>query len=328
MPPVTTQSIRQEQDYFFKSVLAEFSKTFGSPSTKHPNVRCVSKTALVRELVELRNRLAIPGFKDISGKAILDSLAQSGLIHPVPLIDPNNSQPIEKFFSVGLNEASHELDPIELLQAIVTKGVMCYFTAVYFHDLSTQIPTHHHIARVTDTLLAPRKPPADTLVHHAPARRTTRKRDPLGERQFLYQGVPYYITTRDRRRVPGIQERYFTNKTIFSVTTYEQTLLDTLDRPLSCGGPSVVFEAWDNAASELDQDRLLHYLQTIGDQRISRRVGYMLFEHLEHALDAQLENYLQHIRQQVIIDETATTISLLPGYKYIHTNLEWRLEVP
>ena len=118
---------------------------------------------------------------------------------------------------------------------------------------------------------------------HVPGSITgSRKRDRLGRRQFVYRGAPYYITNRGRRRVPGIQERFYTNKTVFSVTTYEQTLLDALDRPLSCGGSSVVFEAWNRGCRQLDQDRLLHYLKAIRDDRLTRRAGYMLLEHLQH----------------------------------------------
>jgi predicted transcriptional regulator of viral defense system len=32
------------------------------------------------------------------------------------------------------------------------------------------------------------------------------------------------------------------------ITTLEQTLLDTLHRPLSCGGPPIVIEAWEHTA--------------------------------------------------------------------------------
>ena len=128
--------------------------------------------------------------------------------------------------------------------------------------------------------------------------------------------------------MPGIQKRYYTNKTVVSITTYEQTLLDTLDRPLSCGGPSVVFEAWANAASELDQRRILAHLKAIEDQQLTRRVGYMLLDHLQHKLDAGLRRYLDRTRTELKEDQTAGVISLLPGYQYSHTNHDWSLEVP
>ena len=326
---MTPPAIRNtSKDDHFTNVLAEFSKSFGSPSSKHRNVRCVSKAALVKELLELRNRLAHTSVKSKSGQALLESLVDSGLVHPIDLFDPDHGRSADKFFSIGLNGSTSELDPIELLQAMVPEGSICYFTAVHFHELSTQMPSHHHIARMTDTSPRTRELPIDAPPRRPPSRAPSQKRDRLGQRQFLYREIPYYITARLRRRVPGIQQRYYTNQTIFSVTTYEQTLLDTLERPLSCGGSSVVFEAWDNASSYLDQDRLLHYLKAIRDHRLTRRVGYMLLEHLQRQPEVKLANYLHRMRRQTSNAESVSIISLLPGHEYAHTNSNWRLQVP
>ena len=312
----------------FSNVLAEFSKTFGSPSSKYPNVRCISRAALIRELVKLQDRLSHSGVKRISGTELLEFLVRSGLVQRVSHIDATGSQPPAQFFSIGLSEPNLELDPIELLQAMEPRGVVCYFTAVQFHNLSTQIPTHHQIARLSKASAPHGRAPSSSPVHRTPLTGTQKKRDRLGKRQFLYHGIPYYITSRKESRMPGIQKRYYTNKTLISITTYEQTLLDTLDRPLSCGGPSVVFEAWDNAASELDQSRILAHLKAIEDQQLTRRVGYMLLDHLQHKLDAGLSRYLDRIRTELKKDQSAGVISLLPGYQYSHTNHDWSVEVP
>ena len=314
------------QEDHFASVLAEFSKTFSSPSSKHPNVRCISKASLVRELVALGNRLSHISANATSGHALLQSLIKSGLVHQIPLTDSDGNHPTPKFFSIGLDRSIGELDPIELLQAIDPKGVVCYFTAVQFHDLTTQMPTHHHVARLSTT-----SPTRSSIPTVSPTRQTNRNsqtRNRFGRLQFLYQNIPYYITTREQRRIPGIQKRYYTRKTVFSVTTYEQTLLDTLHHPFSCGGSSVVFEAWNNATNKLDQSRLLEYLKSINDHRLTRRVGYILVNRLHHKLEAELDRYLHRIQRQVTKDETVTIVSLLPGYEYTHTNLDWRLEVP
>ena len=326
MAPSTNRNT--SKDDHFTDVLAEFSRTFGSRSSKYSNVRCISKAALIKELLDLRSRLTHPTAKATSGQALLECLVKSGLVHPVALTDTDRGQSADRFFSIGLNETNSELEPIELLQAMVPEGAICYFTAVHIHELSTQIPSHHHIARIVDATPRPGK-----LRNDAPLPRPTnvapsQRRDRLGQRQFHYRGTPYYITTRGRKRVPGIQKRFYTNKTVFSVTTYEQTLLDTLDRPLSCGGSSVVFEAWNRGSRELDQDRLLHYLKAIRDHRLTRRVGYMLLEHLEHKPEDRLKNYLHRIRQQTTNENTVPIISLLPGFEYAHTHPDWRLKVP
>ena len=312
----------------FTEILAEFSRTFGSRSSKYSNVRCISKAALIRELLELRNRVAHSTVSATSGQALLERLLESGLVHPVALTAPDNGKSAHTFFSIGLNDSDSELEPVELLQAMVPDGAICYFTAVHVHELSTQVPTHHHVARFVDTSPRPGRDRTETPPARPRSHVGSRKRDLLGRRQFVYRGAPYYITNRGRRRVPGIQERFYTNKTVFSVTTYEQTLLDALDRPLSCGGSSVVFEAWNLGCRRLDQDRLLHHLKAIRDHRLTRRVGYMLLEHLQHELEMPLRNYLHRARRRSANDDSASVISLLPGYEYAHTSQDWRLEVP
>ena len=197
-------------------ILAEFSRTFGSRSSKYANVRCISRAALIRELLELRNRVSHSTVSATSGQALLDRFLESGLVHPVALTAPDNGKPAHTFFSIGLNDSDSELEPVELLQAMVPDGAICYFTAVHIHELSTQVPTHH-MSPVSST--HPRAPEGSLpkRPRHVPRSIAgSRKRDRLGRRQFVYRGAPYYITTRGRRRVPGIQKRFYTNKTVFS----------------------------------------------------------------------------------------------------------------
>ena len=315
-------------DEQFTEILAEFSRTFGSRSSRLSNIRSISKSALISEILDLRKRLPHPLPRASSGQATLERLIKSGLVHPLALIQPDREQSTDRFFSIGLRESDAELDPVELLQAMVPEGAICYFTAVNIHELSTQMPTHHHVARIVDTVASPNRPRLEALPQCGPKVARSQRRNRLGRLQFFYGGIPYYVTTRQGRRVPGVQKRFYTDKTVYSVTTYEQTLLDTLERPLSCGGSSVVFEAWNRGARQLDQGRLLHHLKAIGDHKLTRRVGYMLQEHVQHELQTQLMNYLHRVRTRSIKDGTTSLVSLLPGYEYGQTNLDWGLEVP
>ena len=128
--------------------------------------------------------------------------------------------------------------------------------------------------------------------------------------------------------MPGTQKYYYSDKSIVSITTLEQTLIDTLHRPFSCGGPSVVFEAWSNASDIMDQSRILECLREIQDNNLSRRAGYFLVENLRLKLDAKLEHYFHSIKLEVKKDGKIAPISLLPGYQYAHENSDWCLEVP
>ncbi len=150
----------------------------------------------------------------------------------------------------------------------------------------------------------------------------------MGKLQFAYRGVPYYLSDRDQRRIPGVQSRYFSNRTIFNVTTFEQTLLDTLHRPLSCGGQATVFEAWESALSALDEERFLGYLRAIDDPKLDRRVGYLLTVAMHYKPGAALSAHLARARSQAEGQESSDTIPLLTGIRYTRADDQWRLGVP
>lgn len=159
-----------------------------------------------------------------------------------------------------------EPNPLELLQAVKPRGIISYFSALSYHELTTQIPGSHHLVELTT---GERKPmPEDgPLSPHIPA---------PGTLLFHHMSTPYYCSLRMAWMVPGVQRAYLSDKAIIRVTTLEQTLLDTLHRPWNCGGPPVVFEAWERALDSLDEERLGQYLASIQHPLLTRRAGCML----------------------------------------------------
>jgi predicted transcriptional regulator of viral defense system len=109
------------------------------------------------------------------------------------------------------------------------------------------------------------------------------------------------------------------------VTTVEQTLVDTLHRPMSCGGAAVVFEAWDTGADRLDHNSLATLLARVDDPRLTRRVGYML-SHRLGTLEPHLLSVLTAAqrRSPVLTD----AVSLLNGVPYTTHDARWNLLVP
>ena len=97
-------------------------------------------------------------------------------------------------------------EPWELLQGYQPGGVLCYFGALAYYELTTQQPAFYHIAT-----LEARKP--GQVVEVAPRTRESgheaAERDPLGSLEFRYQDVPCYTTRRDKALVPGVQTREF-----------------------------------------------------------------------------------------------------------------------
>ncbi len=309
---------------FLERVLAKFSAKMGSPSSERPTVKCISKSNLRELLIEIRDEINAPGFKSVPATKLIRHMEQSRIITPIPVIDSENNRVADKFWAVGIGVDSASISPIELLEALEPIGVISYFTALQIHELTTQIPTHHHIAKLKDVFLRKNSLQEITPITSKDKARTY---DLLGTKQFTFEGIPFYCTSRDRHWVPGIQSQYLNDKTIFKMTTLEQTLIDTLHRPLSCGGPSVVFEAWETALESINESRMVGYITQINDMRLNRRIGFML-ENLGYELHTEMKEILDYSLRTIDKEDPKSVVALLTGINYSHVNAKWLLEVP
>jgi hypothetical protein len=329
---------------FMEGLLAGLAERLAAPTDEIPSARCVAKPTLIRELGAIRDRLAIPRFRRVSGTNLLQLLVRGGLAHPVPLDDLRAGLPADRLYTVGIGVDPARLDPIELLQAHVPRGVVCYFTALGVHGLTTQLPSHHHIAQLTTARADVPSRDVPAFRHDSAARTVdgTVPRGgvladagpgqvhPLGTREFAYGGLAYYVTSREASRVAGIQSRYLNDRTRFRITTLEQTLLDTLHRPHNCGGPPVVYEAWETGAERLNPERLAQLLERIGDPRLARRVGYMLDQYATSPSPA-LAEVLSRARPSSTGAGSSgddTVVPLLPGVPSTAIDAHWGLAVP
>jgi predicted transcriptional regulator of viral defense system len=306
---------------FFEQVLAELSARLLIPSEELPGVRCASNWSLTRLLKDIVRTLDAPGFRDVSARTLIGRLVEAGILVPLKL-----EKSIYHLYGVGLGIDVNSFDPIELLQASIPSGIVCYFTALQVHNLTTQIPPHHHIARRTSrqgqrSTLPESKPvraPSTSSTYSVPS---TQPR--LGTVMFVWQGVSYYETKRDVRWLQATQWRYLNEKSQYQVTTLEQTLLDTLHRPASCGGPSVVFEAWETALEQINSDRLATLLQQIDDDILARRVGYMLTM-LDYTLSPNLVDIVQQAQRTASFTDAAPLFAGMPYHRFDAT---WNLWV-
>jgi predicted transcriptional regulator of viral defense system len=291
------------------------------PDEEHPTVRVWKDTELIRVI----NRIA-KGIRTESratfppGSEVLEQLERTGWLRRLPLSDNVTGRTL---FLMDQEATKDEVvDPLEVLQAVLPSGVISFFGAIGFHELTSQMPAFFHIGR-----LANGHPPESTAPAEATAPAGASERNPLGTELFEFDGVPCYETKRYRGLTPGVQMRVIGSRTCYRVTTLEQTLLDAILQPVRCGGEAVVFEAWGHATERADFDRMAEHLQAIGRDSLLRRVGAML-----EMLGATVKGSAAFdVLLSAVKDRTGSRdemIPLLPGLNYGQAAGNWGVLIP
>ncbi len=278
-----------------------------------PSIRCLPHAKLVGLLLEARGTVDSTFLRECSGIQLIQLLEKAAVIRPLPLQPAPSKKPV-RLYSVGFDPAGATIPAAELLQAHVPDGVLCYFTAIELHGLSTQPPPHFHVAL---------KRPVDPK---RTAPKTTSPSDkplPLGTLEFSSEGTGYYLTRRGQDNLIGIQRRQLNPYCVVQVTTLEQTLLDCLHRPHSAGGAAVVFEAWEQGLARTSPDKVLALATTLGDPTLLRRTGYMIerFAPGSGAIETA-----RHLVGQM--PPHAPLPTLLPGIPYPRPDAVWGLRTP
>ena len=273
-----------------------------------PSTRCLSLTQLKPIIKAAQARLSAPVFRRHSAVKIVELLNGSGLLTPIPL-EQRASKKLPDLFAIGFNLPALP-SAFEVLQAFRPNGVLCYFSALELHGLTTQVAPHYHVATFRSNVHE-----SETAIFAA-----SDKTHSLGSPAFAYQGVDCYVTTRDRRNLLAVQRRQLNSQSIARVTSLEQTLLDCLHRPASAGGAPVVFEAWAVGTQRVRPNLLWKILSDIDDVRLYRRAGYML------EINAGDPSLLLKIKERSDLDDTLhPPDALLPGIPYTNINNNWRL---
>jgi predicted transcriptional regulator of viral defense system len=257
-----------------------------------------------------------------SASSLLSLLEASNILQPLALVE---AKPSTALYAVGPFNAD-TLDPVDLLMAAQPGGVVCYFSALQHYELTTQNPSHHHVAKLGTKAPSPVRVRQDSSYPTSGGKGGS-VRSPLGTHLFSFQSIPYYQTIRAAHTIAGIQKRQVSERTIARITTREQTLIDALNRPLSCGGAGVVWEAWTAGLGDIDEDRFVATLVKLDNAQLIRRVGYMVQE-LEYRPQAGLATLLNQSRLTLGRDPDIETVPLLPGLPIVRVDSVWRLQLP
>jgi len=302
----------------FKLMLAALARYLDRPSDLLPSVRCISLRTL-RELIGgIRAHDENAQLRRYSIQSWVGQLEAAAVISALAL--DNVDQHLDQLFAVGLGTDPDSLEPADLLMALEPKGVACYFSALAIHRLTTQFPAHHHVARLI--WRSPRAGPAYPVAPRLSSASSTHRK--LGTLRVAWGGLPYYSTQRDLSLVTGVAVHHLSDRLQCRVTTLEQTLLDTLLRPASCGGPPRVFEAWEVARSSTSVETMIDLLGRIDHPELWRRAGFMM-ENQDYDIP---ESVLATLRHRTMIARGEAPVPLLPGMPYTRAEPRWRLLVP
>ena len=296
-----------------------------APREALPTVRCWKHSVLSGEIkaVIKENRSALlttfpPAYQ------VIEHLKRMGWAQPIKAQSPGGSQPIEFLLVDTGSEEGPPISPLELLEAWLPTGTICYFSALTHYELTTQIAAYHHIARLNPQ--RPRKEPTELIEPNKESQAA--ERNPLGTEIFRFTEVSYYETRRDASLVPGIQMRVASPKTWLRITTLEQTLLDTLLQPVRCGGEAVILEAWENGLKEMDADRMADHLSKIQREDLERRVAAVLDIIGANVGATALGRRLQELRQRLGSSQEIPEIPLLPGFQFANFSETWKVRTP
>lgn len=307
-----SQTLKPDIWQLFAPLLAEAVAT---PTEEHPTVRVWKDT----ELIWVINRIVREHQAELkttfpAGAVVLKELKTMKWLRELRLTENKAKTSICLMdMEAAKNEA---VDVLEVLQAALPTGVISYFAALSFHELTSQMPGFYHIGR-----LANGHPPESG----APG--VSRDRNPLGTVLFEYDGVMCYETKRYRGLTPGVQTRVIGPRTLYRITTLEQTLLDAILQPVRCGGEAVVFEAWGHADRRADLDRMAEHLRAIGRDSLVRRTGAML-EMLgaEVKVSSELGKLLSATKNR--LSSADAVIPLLPDLGFASESQTWKVILP
>lgn len=250
-----------------------------------------------------------------------------GLLIPIPVKTRFGGEIADEFFTYGVPEFdSSSVDPLELLQAISPTGIICYFSALSRLELITQIASHHHVAIPTHRLssyLPMNHPNEKGRTNKGPS--TNRSR--LGTASFYYDGIPFYTTKRLSDNIPGTTLTMLSPRVNIRVTNLEQTLLDTLQFPIHCGGSETVFEAWKSGLEMIDEAVIIDYLKRINIRPLTRRFATIL-DLFGIQPTSALKDYLLSSKELYLQTDDFHLIPLLRGLEFPNLHEEWNIQIP
>ena len=197
----------------------------------------LDKLASKKEIFTIEDALEETNLKKGSLLVLLSRLEKNGWI-----------ERIEKgkymIIPLGSKKGEYTLDEFVIASSLVEPYCIGYWSALNYHGFTEQIPTTVFVQT------------------------TSRKKKRL-KRIF---GVKFKIIKLKQEKFFG-KEKFWSKNTQINITDKEKTIVDCLDKPKHCGG---IVEAAKGVRSEdYDKDKIVRYIEKIGNTGVMRRFGYL-----------------------------------------------------
>ena len=158
---------------------------------------------------------------------------------------------------------SDNVAPVEIAIAFFDKGYFCYGTALYWNNLTNQVPTNFYIAQER-VAPSPRRDVQEIdefemMDNSIKPPRETRKVASYGEYKFT-------LIERDYTDFIGVTEKITTHsgrKIRFRCTNLERTLLDCAIHPHRAGGLQALISAFDEGSRRLSIAKMAAYYHSL-----------------------------------------------------------------
>ncbi len=145
---------------------------------------------------------------------------------------------------LGSEKGKYTLDEFVLGSTLVDPSCIGYWSALNYHGLTEQIPTTVFVQT------------------------TSRKK----QREKKIFGVDFKIIKLKKEKFFG-KESFWSNNEQVNITDKEKTIVDCLDKPQYCGG--IVEAAKGIRSGDFDEEKILEYIDRIGNTGVLRRFGYL-----------------------------------------------------
>lgn len=205
------------------------------------------KVLTEKEFINLwHNTNTIDGFRSYSRNKLIKRLTEDKIIETVTMQDSNKKE----YTVYGIQEKKPDI--FDYAAARSRASYFSYYTALFIHNLTLQIPKHIYLTLERGERTFIKNTISQEAIDNAfrkPARQTNNSRNCRGYMIHQINGQSNY-----KLGVIPYRET-------LSVTNIERTLIDIVTRPFYAGGVTQVIEAFKKAKEKVNVEKLLFYYQ-------------------------------------------------------------------